>query len=101
MSQERETAGPIIITQTTAEKLAQIVSRVERLEEEKKGIADDIKETYAEAKSFGLDPKILRNIVRTRKRDRQEVEEEQAITELYTDAIERSINTIRDSVARL
>lgn len=75
------------LTQSTQEKLRQIVARIERLEEEKKGISDDIKETYAEAKTFGLDSKVLRQVVRIRKQDRQEREEQEQIRELYLHAL--------------
>lgn len=75
------------LTQTTQEKLRQIVARIERLEEEKKGIADDVKETYAEAKSFGLDPKVLRQVIRIRKQDRQEREEQEQVRDLYLHAL--------------
>lgn len=75
------------LTQTTQEKLRQIVARIEKLEEEKKSIADDVKETYAEAKSFGLDPKVLRQVIRIRKQDRQEREEQEQVRDLYLHAL--------------
>jgi uncharacterized protein (UPF0335 family) len=75
------------LTQTTQEKLRQIVARIEKLEEEKKSIADDVKETYAEAKSFGLDPKVLRQVIRIRKLDRQEREEQEQVRDLYLHAL--------------
>jgi uncharacterized protein (UPF0335 family) len=75
------------LTQTTQEKLRQIVARIEKLEEEKKSISDDVKETYAEAKSFGLDPKVLRQVVRIRKQDRQEREEQEQVRDLYLHAL--------------
>lgn len=75
------------LTQTTQEKLRQIVARIEKLEEEKKAIADDVKETYAEAKSFGLDPKVLRQVIRIRKLDRQEREEQEQVRDLYLHAL--------------
>ncbi len=75
------------LTQTTQEKLRQIVARIERLEEEKKSISDDVKETYAEAKSFGLDPKVLRQVIRIRKQDRQEREEQEQVRDLYLHAL--------------
>ena len=82
-----ETVAPQSLTQTAQEKLRQLVARIERLEEEKKSIADDIKETYAEAKSTGLDAKVLRQVVRIRKQDRQEREEQDQIRELYLHAL--------------
>lgn len=75
------------LTQTAQEKLRQLVARIEKLEEEKKGIADDIKESYAEAKAVGFDSKVLRQVVRLRKQDRQEREEQDQVRELYLHAL--------------
>ena len=75
------------LTQTAQEKLRQLVARIERLEEEKKSIGDDIKESYAEAKAVGFDSKVLRQVVRLRKQDRQEREEQDQIRELYLHAL--------------
>ena len=69
------------------DQLKAFVERIERLEEEKKGIADEIKEVYAEAKGNGFDVKILRKIVSLRKKDRSERQEEEAILELYMQAL--------------
>lgn len=63
------------------------VERVERLEEEKATISGDIKEVYGEAKSNGLDVKILRKLIAERKRDANERAEEEAILELYRRAL--------------
>ena len=52
---------------STDDRLRLLIERIERLEEEKKGIADDIRDVYAEAKAVGYDPKIMRQIVRLRK----------------------------------
>ncbi|MEZ6024216.1 MAG: DUF2312 domain-containing protein [Hyphomonadaceae bacterium] len=82
-----ETAAPQSLTQTAQEKLRQLVARIEKLEEEKKSIADDVKETYAEAKSMGFDTKVLRQVVRYRKQDRQEREEQEQVRELYLHAL--------------
>lgn len=68
-------------------QLRSIVERIERLEEEKTAIAADIKEVYAEAKGNGFDTKVLRKIVRMRKIDRAEREEEEAILEVYMAAL--------------
>ena len=68
-------------------QLKSIVERIERLEEEKKTIAADIKEVYAEAKANGFDTKILRKVISLRKRDRQEMQEEEAMVELYLSAL--------------
>jgi uncharacterized protein (UPF0335 family) len=75
------------LTQTAQEKLRQLVARIEKLEEEKKSIADDVKESYAEAKALGFDSKVLRQVVRLRKQDRQEREEQEQIRELYLHAL--------------
>jgi uncharacterized protein (UPF0335 family) len=63
------------------------VERIERLEEEKKAIAGDIKEVYGEAKANGFDTKILRKVIGVRKRDRHEREEEEAMLDLYLSAL--------------
>jgi uncharacterized protein (UPF0335 family) len=75
------------LTQTAQEKLRQLVARIEKLEEEKKSIGDDIKESYAEAKAVGFDSKVLRQVVRLRKQDRQEREEQDQVRELYLHAL--------------
>ena len=69
------------------DQLKSIVERIERLEEEKKTIADDIKEGYAEAKGNGYDVKVLRKVVALRKRDLDERKEEEAILDLYLQAV--------------
>lgn len=68
-------------------QLKSLVERIERLEEEKKTIADDIKEVYGEAKGNGYDVKILRKIVARRKRGANEVKEEEAIFDLYLQSL--------------
>ena len=70
------------------DQLRAFVARIERLEEEKAGIAADIKEVYAEAKSMGYDTKILRRVVALRKIDRNERQETESLLELYMDAVE-------------
>ena len=64
-------------------QLRLLVERVERLEEEKKGIADDIKDVYGEAKSTGYDTKIMRQIVRLRKMTKEDRDEQEALITLY------------------
>lgn len=68
-------------------QLKSIVERVERLIEERKTINDDIKEVYAEAKGNGYDTKILRKVVALRARDLDERKEEEAILDLYMQAV--------------
>jgi uncharacterized protein (UPF0335 family) len=69
------------------DQLRTIVERIERLEEEKQAIADDIKEVYAEAKGNGYDTKILRQVVRLRKQDSAERQEQEALLDLYLHAL--------------
>lgn len=70
-----------------AEQLKSFVERIERLEEEKQTIQDDIKDVYAEAKGNGFDVKILRQVIRLRKQDKSEREEQEAVLELYLQAL--------------
>lgn len=72
------------------DQLKSIVERIERLEEEKKTISDDIKEVYAEAKGNGYDVKVLRKVIAIRKRDKNERDEEEAILDLYLQAVGES-----------
>ena len=68
-------------------QLRTIVERIERLEEEKKTIAADIKEVYAEAKGNGFDTRILRKVISLRKKESAEREEEQSMLDLYMEAL--------------
>ena len=68
-------------------QLRSLVERIERLEEEKKTIAGDIKEVYAEAKGHGFDTKILRKVISLRKKEAAEREEEQSMLDLYLEAL--------------
>jgi len=73
--------------QVAADELRLLIERAERLEEEKKGISDDIKDVMAEAKGRGYDPKAIRQILRIRKQKREEYQEEQSILEVYMQAL--------------
>ena len=75
------------LSETARDKLRLTVERIERLEEEKKEIAEQIKEGYGEAKALGYDTKALRTVVKLRKQDRQERQEQEAILEVYLDAL--------------
>jgi len=77
----------LAVSDTSGRILKSIVERIERLEEEKKTVADDIKEVYAEAKGNGFDTKVLRKVIAIRKRDANERAEEEAILELYLSAL--------------
>lgn len=74
-------------TNVAGDELRSFVERIERLEEEKKTISDDIKDVYGEAKSRGYDVKILRKIVSIRKQDANERQEQEAILDLYLQAL--------------
>lgn len=69
------------------DQLKSVVERIEKLEEEKAAIADDIKEVYAEAKANGFDTKILRTVIRLRKQDSNERQEQEALLDLYLHAL--------------
>ena len=75
------------------ERLKSLIERIERLEEEKRVLAEDIKEVYAEAKGSGFDPKIMRHIIRIRKRDKDELDEEETLLDIY----KRALGMIPDS----
>lgn len=74
-------------TTVAAERLRSFLERVERLEEEKQTIMGDMKEVYAEAKGEGYDTKTLRKIIRLRKMDRAQRQEEEALLDLYLSAL--------------
>lgn len=67
--------------------LRAFIERIEKLEEEKRAIADDIKDVYAEAKGTGFDPKVMRKIVSLRKQDKSKRQEEEEILDLYLSAL--------------
>ena len=74
-------------TKFAKDQLKAIIERIERLEEEKKTISDDIRDVYAEAKGNGYDVKALRTIIRLRKQDKDERMEQEAILETYMHAL--------------
>lgn len=82
MSQVETDAGSI-----AADELKQFIERIERLEEEKASIQGDIKEVFAELKGRGYDAKAIRTIVRIRKQDHAERQEQEAILDLYMQAL--------------
>lgn len=75
------------MTNVSGEQLRLLIERVERLEEEKKGISDDIKDVYGEAKAVGYDTKIMKQIVKLRKKTRDARMEEEALLETYKSAL--------------
>lgn len=70
-----------------ADRLKNIVERIERLEEERKNLQSDIKDIYTEAKSAGFDTKVLRMVIASRKKDQAEWKEQQAMLEAYMAAL--------------
>jgi len=74
--------------QATREKLKQTIARIERLEAEKAELAADIREVYAEAKSFGFDTKVVRKVISLRKIEAHERAEQEALLELYMGAVD-------------
>ena len=75
------------VNDVAQDQLRSFVERIERLEEEKKTISDDIKDVYAEAKGNGFDTKVLRRVVSLRKQDQNERQEQEAILDLYLQAL--------------
>lgn len=71
----------------SAEQLRLLIERIERLEEEKKGISDDIKDVYGEAKATGFDVKTMRTIIRLRKMEKHDRDEAEMILETYLQAL--------------
>ena len=69
------------------ERLRQFIERVERLEEERKALGADIREVYAEAKAVGFEPKIMRQVVRIRRMESHELEEQEALLDVYKHAL--------------
>ncbi len=70
-----------------ADRLRSIVERIERLEEERRALAGDIKDIYTEAKSAGFDAKVLRALIRLRRQETAEVEEQETLLDLYRRAL--------------
>jgi len=71
----------------TANELRQFIERIERLDSEKKDLAEQQKEVMAEAKSRGYDTKVIRKVIALRKRDKDDIAEEEAVLEMYKEAL--------------
>ena len=67
----------------SAERLRSLIERIERLEEERKALSSDIKDIYAESKSAGFDVKVMRQLIRLRKQEPAEVEEQETLLDVY------------------
>lgn len=90
-----QTKEPVEIAGVAGDVLSQLVDRIERLEEEKTELGQDIRDIYLEAKGNGFDPKIMRQIVVLRKKDRREVDEEETLLQLYKQALGMAPTTIQ------
>jgi len=86
-NQERETVQATEVGGVSGAKLKNFIERIERLTEEKAGIANDIKEVFDEAKGFGFDVKIMRAIIKIRKQDTDARREQEELLELYKAAL--------------
>ena len=71
----------------SAERLRSLIERIERLEEERKALSSDIKDIFAEAKSAGFDVKVMRQLIRIRKQEPAEVEEQETLLDVYRRAL--------------
>lgn len=87
MTDKGHNSGDDVLNQAAQGQLQSIVERVERLEQEKAEVAEQIKEVFAEAKGNGFDVKTLRKVVRIRKQDRAKRLEEEAMVDLYLSAL--------------
>lgn len=74
-------------TNIAGDRLRSVIERIERLEEERKALASDIKDIYSEAKSAGFDIKVIRQLIRIRKQEPAEVEEQETLLDVYRRAI--------------
>jgi uncharacterized protein (UPF0335 family) len=82
VTEEEIKAGGVAV-----ERLRSLVARIERLEEERKALSSDIKDIYAEAKSAGFDTKVLRELIKIRKKEAAEVEEQEMMLDVYRRAL--------------
>ncbi|MCV3274122.1 DUF2312 domain-containing protein [Roseobacter sinensis] len=80
-------AGPDATYRVTADELRQFVERIERLDAEKRDLTEQQKEVMAEAKARGYDTKIMRKVIALRKRDADDIAEEEAVLEMYKQAL--------------
>jgi uncharacterized protein (UPF0335 family) len=81
------------IGHNTNERLKQFIQRIERLEDEKKALSADIKEVYSEAKSAGYDPKVMRQVVKIRKMDKADRQEQESLLDVYLAAVGDFVST--------
>ncbi len=89
-------ATPGNVAGITAGQLKSFIERIERLEEDKAGIAADIKELFAEAKANGFEPKIMKQVLKIRKMDRDQLAEQEELVTLYCQALGMIPSDIQD-----
>ena len=89
MPRNSDTAGPghNIEVSVVADRLRSLVDRIERLEEERKALSSDIRDIYAEGKSAGFDVKVMRMLIRVRKQEAAEVEDQEMLLDVYRRAL--------------
>ncbi len=76
-----------VVSIVTADQLRSFIERIERLEEEKKALGEDIKEVYAEAKGEGFDTKVMRQVIRIRRMDEADLHEQEELIDVYKRAL--------------
>ena len=82
-----ESDGPADTYKVTADELRQLIERIERLEQEKKDVAEQVREVFAEAKGRGYDTKVMRRVIALRRREPDDIAEEEAVLEMYREAL--------------
>lgn len=87
MAEKKSASASDDVNGIAANQLKSFVERIERLDEEKRALAEDIKEVYAEAKGRGFDVKILRKVIALRRKDSQQLDEEEALLDTYMRAL--------------
>jgi len=87
MSTSETSRNSVSVNGIVGKDLLSIIERIERIEEDRAGLSDDISTIFAEAKGRGFDVKIIRMIIRRRKREKHELDEEQTLIDIYMSAI--------------
>lgn len=86
-----DTSSPDVQSNTAGGKLKSLVERIERLNEDKLAVSEDLKEVFSEAKGGGFDVRIIRKLIRLRQQDPAQRSEEQALLEIYATAIQGTL----------
>jgi len=83
----KRSRSDVVVGNIAADRLLSIVERVERLEDQKKALSNDVKDIYAEAKSAGFDPKVVKMVIKLRQKEPAELQEEETLLDLYRRAL--------------